>query len=138
MSAPVDLLRISDLLLGALRENKNLDVFEGTPTGVRFDSENRALPYACLYLGVEFSDLTVEDLCGESGPSTLPFQVTAAAGYHRSALRAAQKVRSTLSGRWLAPNSGRIRMRPAGMLQEDRDVTPSRWFIPLQFYVEFS
>ena len=136
MTAPVDLLAASDVLLGALRESPNLDVFEGAPASVRFDSGNRALPYACLYLGADFPDLSVEDLCGDPGSRTLPFQVTVASGYLRTTLRAAQKVQAGLSGRWLLPGSGRVRMRPAGTIQEDRDVTPSRWFIPLQFYVE--
>lgn len=141
MSA-TDPVVLKTAVLGLLREQRNLDVFDGSPddTGqpsVRLDPDGRAHMYAAVYFGVGAAQAASESLCGARDLDTLTFQVTAAGGDQDRALRAAQKVRNALTNTYLTPTSGRCREQLDFVVaQRDNSASPARWFVPMPYSVD--
>lgn len=135
---PEDLV---DAVLAALRVDlgaeMRLDVFDSEPDPVS-DGDGHARPYAVVYAGS--GTLGSVTLCDSQDVLTWPFQVTAAGGDAQRARRAAARVRARLSGKELLVGPGQVRMRlvedpdyDPGPARKDRDGTPPRWFIPMQY-----
>lgn len=134
---------LTDAVLAALRVSlgttMRLDVFDSEPDPVP-DDDGLARPYATLYTGS--GTLGSVALCDSQDVLTWPFQVTAAGGDPQRARRAAARVRARLSGKELVvnPGPGRVRLYlvedpdfDPGPARKDRDGTPPRWFIPMQY-----
>lgn len=134
---------LTDTVLAALRvdlgANMRLDVFDSEPAPVA-DGDDLARPYAVLYAGS--GTLGSVTLCDSQDVLTWPFQVTAAGGDPQRARRAAARVRARLSGKELVvnPGPGQLRLRlvedpdfDPGPARKDREGTPPRWFIPMQY-----
>ena len=131
--------QLTDAVLAALRTDlgptMRLDVFDGEVKAV-MDSDGRARPYAALYASA--GNLRSQSLAGVQELLDWPFQVTAAGGDPARARRAIQRVRSRLSGATVTAAGRRVRIveeqnYQPGPIREDRDVSPSRWYTPLQF-----
>lgn len=134
---------LMDAVLAALRVDlgaeQRLEAFFADPDP-SVDEDGAAVPYATLYAGS--GTLGSVTLCDSQDVLTWPFQVTAAGGDAVRALRAAARVRARLSGKELmvgtAPNQVRLRLVEdpdfdPGPARKDRDGTPPRWFIPMQY-----
>lgn len=122
-------------VIAALKEQTGLDVFDGTVTA-RMDSDGRAHPYAVLWASPGRPDPTQERVTGNGAGLAWSFQVTAAGGDVARCRRAVTRTLTALLGRRLVEGGGRIRLdADPGPEREDRDVTPSRWFVPLTFAV---
>jgi hypothetical protein len=130
---------LATAVLAALRTDlgvtMRLDVFDGDVKALT-DSDGRARPYAALYPSA--GNLQSQSLCGTQEFLDWPFQVTAVGGDPARARRAIHRVRVRLSGVELSAAGTRFRVveepnYQPGPIREDRDVSPSRWFSPLQF-----
>ena len=134
---------LTDAVLAALRVDlgvgMGLEVFDSEPDPSA-DDDDQAVPFAVVYAGS--GTLGSVTLCDSQDVLTWPFQVTAAGGDAQRARRAATRVRARLSGKELtvgsAPNQVRMRLVEEpdfdpGPARKDRDGTPPRWFIPMQF-----
>lgn len=130
-------------VLAALRVDlgapMRLEVFEFEPNPSP-DGDGLAIPHATVYAGS--GTLGSVALADCQDVLTWPFQVTAAGGDPQRALRAAARVRARLSGKELVVNPGasqvvlRLVEDPdfdPGPARKDRDGTPPRWFIPMQY-----
>ncbi|WP_152185350.1 hypothetical protein [Segeticoccus rhizosphaerae] len=137
-----DVPTLHDAVLALLRAQDNLDVFDGSVDDagqppVRVDPDGRAHMYAVLYVSPGRPDPGEETVCGDPGQLLWSFQVTAAGGDTNRAMQAAAKVRAALTGVRLGPATGRIREPfDPGPAREDRDPSPSRWYVPLPFTLE--
>jgi hypothetical protein len=117
-----------------------VDVFDGEPDAV-MDGDRRAHPYAALYTSPGWHDPTQESLdAATPGHLVWTFQVTAAGGDATRARRAVDRVLDRLLHRRLVVagiEQGVIRVATdPGAIQIDRDVQPSRSYVPLLFTVE--
>lgn len=130
---------VTTAVLAALRTDlgapMRLDVFDGDVKAV-MDGDGRARPYAAMYASA--GNLSSQSLCGTSDFLDWPFQVTAAGGDPVRARRAIHRVRARLTGVELTAGGVKFRVveepnYQPGPIREDRDVSPSRWFSPLQF-----
>lgn len=121
--------------LAALDAQANLDVFDGRPA-YRLDGDGRAHIAATLHMGVGAPDPLHQTLAGGRPLVGLTFQVTAAGGDVERCVLAARKVREALTDQMLA-GAGFCR-EDSGMLfpREDRDVTPSVWYLPMIYRVD--
>lgn len=113
-----------------------VDVFDGTPVAV-MDSDGLAHPYITLYPTPGTADRmpyapTADGLLWS-------FQTTCVGGDPIRARRAVDRCRDRLDGQRLTVTgvqAGVLRapeFTTPGPLREDRDVSPSRWFAPLQW-----
>lgn len=131
-----DLLALRDRILARLRAEPNWTVYDGAvPDRVPVDPSGRALAYAVLYMSPAWADATQENLCADPGLERLTWQVTVASGYVTTTLHAATKADRALLG-WSLPGHGVVRRDPSMSVAEDRDVTPSRHWLPLTYRVD--
>lgn len=126
---------VLDLLRAGNTATSRLDVFDGEVKAV-MDGDGRAHPYAVLWASPGRHDPLEERLTGTGGDHVWTFQVTAAGGDVARCRRAVTRTLTALLGKRLVPDGGRVRLDfDPGPEREDRDVTPSRWFVPLSFVV---
>lgn len=129
----MDLEARTAAVIARLGSVEGLDVFDGEPTA-RNDSDGRAHPYAAVYPSPGWADPAEGPLAGDPDLLDWTFQVTAAGGDQARCRRAAVRVLGVLVGWQLDPASGPVRLGyDPGPIQVDRDVAPSRCFLPLMF-----
>lgn len=130
---------LATAVLAALRTDLGvplrLDVFDGDVKAL-MDPDGSARPYAAFYPSA--GNLGSQSLCGTQEFLDWPFQVTAVGGDPTRARRAIHRVRTRLSGARLVVGDLQVRVveepnYQPGPIREDRDVSPSRWYTPLQF-----
>lgn len=122
-------------VIALLETAPHLDVFDGE-VAARMDSDGRAHPYAVLWVSPGRDNPDEERETGTGRAQAWTFQVTAAGGDVARCRRATQRVLDVLLGVRLFPDGGIIRLDfDPGPEREDRDVKPSRWFVPLTFNV---
>ena len=131
-----DLHAIKAHLLGLLRSQPKLNVYDGEPPGqVPLDSTGRAAPYVCLYMSAGTVGID-EAMDGTQDGLDLPIRVTCAGGWPDTALAAIGRARAALTGAWL-PGGGVMREIPLNVpVLVDRDVSPHRYWAPLEWRVQ--
>ena len=113
-----------------------VDVFVGEPIATT-DGDGRAHPYLAVYPGPGQRDAFDGDLTGQHGSRLWRFQITAAGGDVPRCLRAMQRAQATLVGVRLDDTTGLVREDgDIGQMLVDRDVNPSRVFVPLLLAVQ--
>ncbi len=120
--------------LARLKTLTTLAVYDGdVPPSPPADSQGRVYPYAVLWPASGVAPLEQAVDAVAVGTDWM-CQVTVAAGDPSWVLPAVQKVRQVLAG-W-SPAEGAVLTeetpRSVTVLRDD-DVTPKRWFMPLQF-----
>lgn len=131
MPSPADL---HTALLARLRTVPHLTVFDGyVPDAPPADATGRVYPYAVIWPGPG-GDPTDADLI-TGGALTWFTRVTVAAGDLNWCMQAITPVRAALRDRRLHPQASPLRDEtPASRVaMRVTDVTPVRWFFPLQF-----
>lgn len=131
MPSPADLHTAA---LVQLRTIPHLTVFDGdVPDAPPADEAGRVYPYAVLWPGPG-GDPTDADLV-TGGALTWVAQLTVAAGDLGWCMQAIGPVRDALRDQVLLPEASPLRDEtPASrVVLRDPDVTPTRWFFPLQF-----
>jgi hypothetical protein len=122
-------------VIALLEAAPHLDVFDGD-VKARMDSDGGAHPYAVLWASPGRDNPAEERESGGGRAQAWTFQVTAAGGDVARCRRATQRVLDALLNVRLFPDGGIIRLQlDPGPEREDRDVSPSRWFVPLSFIV---
>lgn len=122
-------------VIALLETAPHLDVFDGE-VKANMDGDGRAHPYAVLWVSPGRDDPREERESGGGRAQVWTFQVTAAGGDIPRCRRATQRVLDALLNVRLFPEGGIIRLDfDPGPEREDRDVKPSRWFVPLSFVV---
>jgi hypothetical protein len=125
----------SAAVIALLEAVPNLDVFDGA-VKARMDSDGRAHPYAVLWSGPGRDNPDEERECGLGSARLWEFQVTAVGGDVARCRRAVDRTLTALLRKRLFADGGLIRLvADPGTEREDRDVTPTRWFVPLVFNV---
>ena len=122
-------------VLARLQTLPHISVFSGdVPLNVPADSSGNVYPYVVLWGSVGRDNVHGEDLTGGTeGAVVVPVRVTVAAGDPEWCLAAAEQVRALLS-RWQPTGAERLRDdHTEPTMLEDKDVTPRRWFVPLEF-----
>ena len=122
-------------VLARLQTLSDVSVFFGeVPANVPANSSGRVYPYAVLWGSTGRDNTHGEDLTGDTdGAVVVPVRVTVAAGDPDWCLDAAERVRGLLS-RWQPEGAERLRDdHTEPTMLEDKDVTPRRWFVPLEF-----
>ena len=110
-----------------------LDVFLGEPVA-NLDSDQRAHPYAAVYPSPGHHDPAAAPLTDVADLLTWTFQVTAAGGDADRCMRATGRVLAVLLGWRLEATADPVRLEfDPGPMRVDRDVSPSRCYIPLLF-----
>ena len=118
-----------------LQAAPHLDAFDGD-VDARMDSDGRAHPYAVLWAGPGRDNPDEERESGNGEALVWTFQVTAAGGDVARCRRAVDRTLGALLRKQPFPGGGFIRLEnDLGTEREDRDVSPSRWFVPLLFSV---
>lgn len=133
MTTPLD--EAAAAVIALLEAAPHLDVFDGE-VKARMDSDGRAHPYAVLWVSPGRDNPDEERESGTGRAQLWTFQVTAAGGDVARCRRAVQRTLDALLGVRLFTEGGFIRLDfDPGPEREDRDVTPTRWFVPLSFTV---
>ena len=112
-----------------------LGVYDGDPDPAP-DLDGKALPFAVVWPGA--GSLGSVTLCDAQDVLDWPVQVTAAGGDPTRARRAVDRVRMRLAGARLDVNGTEVYLREdegfqPGPPREEKDVTPTRWFVPMQY-----
>ena len=122
-------------VLARLNTLPGVSVFYGdVPRDLPADPLGKVYPYAVLWGSVGRDNVYGEDLTGGTeGAVVVPVRVTVAAGDPEWCLASAEQVRALLS-RWQPTGAERLRDdHTEPTMLEDKDVTPRRWFVPLEF-----
>jgi hypothetical protein len=120
-------------ILDLLRTAPGLDVFDGE-VKAKMDSDGKAHPYAVLWAGPG-RDNPAETRESDTGRALVwAFQVTAAGGDVARCRRAVTRTLGVLLNVRPFPDGGLIKLDfDPGTEREDRDVQPTRWYVPLAF-----
>lgn len=128
-----------DGIANALRAPSNLDVLvdgvdiTGEPA-YRLDGDGRVHMSAVLWMGVGVPVETDDSVDGARDLGSLAWQVTAVGGDADRAARAALKVRVALTGKRLVPGAGQaFEQFDTAIIREDREASPSRFYVPLPY-----
>lgn len=133
MSATIE--QAAAAVIALLEAVPHLDVFDGD-VDAQMDGDGRAHPYAVLWASPGRDDPAEERESGPAEALVWTFQITAAGGDVARCRRATARVLRALLGKRLMPEGGFMRLDfDPGPEREDRDVAPSRWFVPLVFTV---
>lgn len=122
-------------VLERLNTLPHVSVYPGdVPANLPADMTGNVYPYVVLWGAIGRDDVEGEDMTGGTGGAvSMRVRVTVAAGDPGWCLSAADQVRSLLS-RWQPVGAERFRDdHTEPTMLEDKDVTPRRWFVPLEF-----
>lgn len=128
-----------DLLDGIAQVNAYDGEFvdaNGQPVDPPKDDDGRVHAYAVFYPSPGWAHSIL--LCADLDSLDWSFQVTCTGGDRARALRCIQRVRDALSDTWITdPDSGQeLQINEAGnpgSLRRDDNVSPARFYLPLQF-----
>lgn len=101
------------------------------------DADGGVHAHIILHPSAGAADRTDESLQGTPGQRVWRCQATCVGGDTTRALRAVQRVQTAAVGQQLTATSGFLREAgDLGNVQPDRTVSPPRWFLPIDLYVE--
>lgn len=98
------------------------------------DTSGRVKPYVVIWPGPgylpDYARTVGGDDAIDTGLEWTP-QLTVAAGDPEWCLKAVDSVRARVNGARLIAGAGPVRIEPGPPMQQDPDVKPHRWFVPL-------
>lgn len=130
----VDVADLADPVWDRLDAIANVNAFDGEVDAPPLDGDGRVHAYAVYYPGPGWAHALLA--CGGTDSLDWSFQVTCAGGDRTRVLWCIQQVRGALSGSRISVGGQQLTISETGdpgPIRRDDDVSPPRFYVPLQF-----